>query len=34
MRVKAAAEWDLGNSITDARLTNIEGDWVLSELVE
>ena len=34
IRVKAAAEWDLGNSITDARLTNIEGDWVLSELVE
>ena len=33
VRVKTAVESDLGNEITNARLTNIEDDWVLSEVV-
>ena len=33
VRVRAASESDLGNRITDARLTGMDGDWVLAEVV-
>ena len=32
LRVKTTCESDIGNRITDARLTDMEGDWVLAEV--
>ncbi len=33
LRVRAASDSDLGNRITNARLTGLDGDWVLAEVV-
>ena len=33
VRVRTASESDIGNRITGARLTGMEGDWVLAEVV-
>ena len=33
LRVKAQSDRDLGNVITDARLTGLDGDWVTGEVV-
>jgi len=32
LRVKAQSDRDLGNVITDARLTGLDGDWVTGEV--
>ena len=34
VRVRTAGESDIGNRITGARLTGMEGDWVLAEVVQ
>lgn len=33
LRVRVASDFPLANQITDARLTSLEGDWVLAEVV-
>ena len=34
LRVRAASDSTLSNQITNARLTELEGDWVLAEALE